>query len=60
MRRLIEDYREKSALLCNLHQPGNSDSLPKKKTPDIETLNIYLFYLIKSGFIVIDVNDLGK
>ena len=31
MRRLIEDYTENSALLCNVHQPGNNDSLPKKK-----------------------------
>ena len=42
-----EDYKENSALLCNVHQPGNNDSLPKKKkTRDIETLNICLFYLI--------------
>ena len=31
MRRLIEDYKENSALLCNVHQPGNNNSLPGKK-----------------------------
>ena len=31
MRRLIEDYKTNSALLCNVHQPGNNDSLPEKK-----------------------------
>ena len=46
MRRLIEDYKENSALICNVHQLGNNDSLPEKKTRDIETLNTCLFYLI--------------
>ena len=41
MRRLIEDYKENSALFCNVHQPGNNDSLTGKKP---ETLK--LFYLI--------------
>ena len=31
MRRLIEDYKENSALLCNVNQPGNNNSLPGKK-----------------------------
>ena len=46
MRRLIENYKENSALLFNVHEPGNNDSLPQKKTRDIETLNTCLFYLI--------------
>ena len=28
---LIEDYKDNSALLCNVHQPGNNNSLPGKK-----------------------------
>ena len=55
MWRLIEDYKENSALLCKVHQPG------KKKTRDIETLNTCLFYLIfKNDLSYFDVNDLRK
>ena len=40
MRRVIEDYKEDSALLCNVHQPGNSDSPQEKKRETFVLLDI--------------------